>query len=164
MTDAIATAAAAAALEVPGELLEAGAASVERSTGWSTKAQARLIEARPAVHYREHAQHIAHRWAADPDVPGAAVAAALRAAAAAAVAVRSEHDVSLVWTGPSTDALGLRSTRAVLATLVANAIENLILVSYTTFDVDELAASLRIAIDRGVDVSLVLETTKWSAS
>ena len=86
------------------------------------------------------------------------MAAAMRTAASTAEAVRAEHKVSLVWTGPSTEAVRLRSTRSVLATLVANATESLVLVSFASYDVAELTAALTDAIERGVEVTLILET------
>ena len=156
--DAVTDAAVDAALHVPGELLAAGAAAIEDAPGWSTGSQSALIGASAAAHYREHAEAIARAWASTPDVAGAVVAAAMRAAASTAGAVRAEHNVSLVWTGPSTEAVRLRSTRAVLATLVANATESLVLVSFASYDVAELTAALTAAIARGVEVTLILET------
>ena len=161
-TDAIAGAitdsAVNAAKHVPGYLLAAGAAAIEDTPGWSTQSQSALIGASPAAHYREHAETIARAWSRTPDVAGAVVAAAIRAAAATAGAVRAEHKVSLVWTGPSTEAVRLRSTRSVLHTLVVNATESLVLVSFASYDIAELTAALADAIARGVDVTLILET------
>ena len=155
---AVTDAAVDAAMYVPGDLLAAGAAAIEDTRGWSTGSQSALIGASPAAHYREHAETIAQAWSRTPDVAGAVVAAAMRAAAAAAGAVRAEHKLSLVWTGPSTEAVRLRSTRSVLATLVANATESLVLVSFASYDVAELTTALADAIDRGVEVTLILET------
>lgn len=158
MIDQVGDAAAGAALEVPAHHLVAGAAAIEDRSRWTPAAQTALIEASPATHYREHAEVIARRWSETPSLPGAAVAAAMRAAASAVIAARAQHAVSLVWTGPSTDALGLRSTRAVLQTLVANATATLILVAFATYNVEELATDLAKAAARGVDVALILET------
>ena len=118
----------------------------------------RTDRCQPRVHYREHAETIARAWSRTPDVAGAVVAAAIRAAASTAGAVRAEHKVSLVWTGPSTEAVRLRSTRSVLHTLVANATESLVLVSFVSYNIAELTADLAAAIERGVDVTLILET------
>ena len=156
--DTVTGAAVDAALHVPGELLATGAAAIEDAPGWSTGSQFALIGASAAAHYREHAEAIAQAWASTPDVAGAVVAAAMRTAASTAEAVRAEHNVSLVWTGPSTEAVRLRSTRAVLATLVANATESLVLVSFTSYNVAELTTALADAIARGVEVTLILET------
>src|SRR5262249_54265730 len=142
MSDAVADAVVAAALEVPSQHLCAGALAVADISMWTPKAQATLIDASPAAHYRQHAKRIAEAWSANPSLPGAAVALSMRASAGAVDAARAEQSVSLVWTGPSTDAVGLRSTRAVLYTLVANATASLLLVSFATYDVADLAAVL----------------------
>ena len=156
--DAVVGATVDAALNVPGELLAAGAAAIEDTPGWSTGSQSALIGASAAAHFREHAETIAQAWSRTPDVAGAVVAAAIRAAASTVGAVRAQHKVSLVWTGPSTEAVPLRSTRAVLNTLVANATETLVLVSFASYDVAEMTAALTDAIARGVEVTLILET------
>ena len=158
IADAVTGAAVDAAMEVPGELLAAGAAAIEDARGWSTQSQSALIGASPAAHYREHAETIARAWSRTPEVAGAVVAAAMRVAAATAGAVRAEHKVSLVWTGPSTEAASMRSTRSVLHTLVANATETLVLVSFVSYKIAELTEDLADAIARGVEVTLILET------
>jgi phosphatidylserine/phosphatidylglycerophosphate/cardiolipin synthase-like enzyme len=158
MNEGVAEAAVAAALEVPSQHLTAGAVAVADLPGWTPKAQAKLIEASAAAHYRHHAERIARAWSGTPTLPGAAVALAMRSTAAAVTAARAEQSVSLVWTGPPTDALGLRSTRSVLNTLVANATESLVLVSFATYNVADLTAELAKAISRSVDVTLILET------
>ena len=155
---AVTAAAVNAAMHVPADLLAAGAAAIQDTPGWSTLSQSALIGASPAARYREHAETIARAWSRIPDVAGAVVAAAMRAAAATAGAARAEHKVSLVWTGPSTDAVRVRSTRSVLTTLVANATESLVLVSFVSYDIAELTADLAGAIDRGIAVTLILET------
>ena len=158
MSDPLTDAIVEAAIHVPEDLLVRGAVAIEGAPQWSLHTQSALFNAIPAAHYREHASNISREWSRAPDVDGAGVAAAMRAAAATAVAIRSEHAASLVWTGPPTEVTGLRSTRAVLSTLVANASESLVLVSFASYDVAELTSSLADAIARGVEVSLILET------
>ena len=158
MSDPFSDAIVEAAIHVPEEHLAAGATAIVGAPGWSTEWEAKLINASPAVNYRNHANRIARAWSGTSGLPGAAVAAAMRTAAATAEAVRSEHNASLVWTGPQTEIAGLRSTRAVLASMVANATKSLVLVSFATYDVSDLAASLAAAISRGVEVTLILET------
>jgi phosphatidylserine/phosphatidylglycerophosphate/cardiolipin synthase-like enzyme len=82
----------------------------------------------------------------------------VRSAVVAVDAARAVNQVSLVWTGPPTTAVGLRYTRSVLHSLVANARESLVIVSFAGYKVDDLVARLAEAVDRGVTVSLVLET------
>ena len=158
MNDPITDAIVDAAIHVPEELLSAGAAAIESATRWSATSRSSLIGAIPATNYHEHADKIAQAWSDTPDLAGATVAAAMRTAAATAATVRSEHNASLVWTGPSTEITGLRSTRSVLDTLVANATQSLILVSFATYNVAGLTERLADAIARGVKVTLILET------
>lgn len=153
LTDTVVTAAA----RVPGDLLVAGAEAVEHAPSWSQKTGAALVNASTAARYRAHAEEISEAWSQNTQVSGAAIAAALRAAAATTTRIRSEHDISLVWTGPTSTTSGLRSTRSVLTTLVNNATSSLVLVSYATYKVAQLAEDLVEAIERGVQVTLILE-------
>ena len=155
---AVTAAVADAAQSVPRELLVLGAEAIVDASEWSEASQAALVNASPAAHYREHASKIALAWSHIPALSGAVIAAAVHAAAATAEAVQAEHKVSLVWTGPATAPVSLRSTRSVLNTIVANATESLVLVSFASYDVEELTAALAEAIARGVEVKLILET------
>ncbi len=158
MSDPITEAVVTAAESVPGDLLLLGAAAIEGRPCWSPGAAAALVSASAASTYRLHAEVVGRTWSEAQGLPGAAIAAALRAAVAAVDASRAVNKVSLVWTGPPTRAVGLRSTRAVLKSLVANATESLMLVSYAGYNVEDLAVTLAEAASRGVAVSLVLET------
>lgn len=158
MSDPITQAVVVSAENVPGDLLLLGAAAVERASGWSKAVENQLFQAIPASDYKRHAELISHAWAGSPDTPGIAVASAIRAAVAAVTAGRAANRVSLVWTGPPTRALGLRSTRAVLSTIVAKAERSLLLVSFASYRIEELVVALVAAVDRGVEVTFVLET------
>jgi phosphatidylserine/phosphatidylglycerophosphate/cardiolipin synthase-like enzyme len=158
MTGSVVDAAVMFAEHVPAHLVELGAASVEASPVWSPEAASRLVEASPAAEYQQHARRLCLAWAKEPQLPGSAVSAALRAAARAVESCMAASRVSLVWTGPPTRAVGLRSTRAVIETLVSNATTSLVLMSFASYKVDDVADSLSAACDRGVDVALILET------
>ena len=157
MIDQLTAAIVKAVTKVPGELLVAGADAVEHSDSWSQKTGSALVNASPAARYRAHTDDISEAWSRNPQVSGAVVAASVRTAVATAAKIRSEHDVSLVWTGPTSATSGLRSTRSVLATLVNNATSSLVLLSYATFKVEGLASDLAKSIARGVQVTLILE-------
>ena len=156
--NAVTAAVADAARGVPGELLVLGAEAIMDAPRWSEASGSALVNASPAAHYREHAGKIALAWSRIPAQSGAVIAAATHAAVTTAESVQAEHKVSLVWTGPSTAPVSLRSTRSVLNTIVANATENLVLVSFASYDVADLTAALTDAIARGVEVTLILET------
>lgn len=158
MSDPITDVVVAAAESVPGDVLILGALAIDSPAGWSPDLEAKLLGASPAPLYRHHAHSIARTWADVPTTSGAVIAAAMRSAVSAIATGRALNRVSLVWTGPPSEVLGLRSTRAVVNTIVANAVETLVLVSFAGYKVDQLAASLAGAVDRGVDVTLILET------
>ena len=162
MSDPLTAAVVAAAHHIPEASLVAGANAIADHDHWSPTAASRLLEAVPAAGYTTHVRPIAEAWAAFPALPGAAVAAAIRAAGAAVSEARRENRLSLVWTGPPTDEITLRSTRAVLHDLIASATETLILVSYASYGVAELAEDLREAAERGVHITLILESDEDS--
>lgn len=162
MSDPLTAAVVTAARQIPEASLTAGAGAIADHDRWSPAAASRLLEAVPSAGYATHVRQIADAWAALPALPGAAVAAAMRAAGAAGSEARQENRLSLVWTGPPTDEITLRSTRAVLHDLIAGSTETLILVSYASYGVAELAEDLREAAERGVRVTLILESDEDS--
>lgn len=159
MTEPLIAAAVTAAEAMPAGAIHSAAASVDVQPRWSPAAGQLLVAADPAGGAALRLVAVADAWAAHPALPGAAVAAALRAAALAVARQRSETELSLVWTGPPTSEIGLRSTRAVLNGMVAEAERSVVLVSYAGYDVDDLVTSLAVAVERGVEIVLILETS-----
>lgn len=92
------------------------------------------------------------------DLPPAAVALALRAAARADERRRDEQTVELVWSGPTQPGTTSRRTEQVLLDLIEGAKESLILVTYAAYKVPRIVDALRAALDRGVRVTLILES------
>lgn len=66
-------------------------------------------------------------------------------------------DVLPVWTGPASTVGGSRLTIAVVADLIAEAQQEIVLVSYATYPPVSVAAALSAAAERGVAVTLLLE-------
>jgi phosphatidylserine/phosphatidylglycerophosphate/cardiolipin synthase-like enzyme len=64
-----------------------------------------------------------------------------------------------VWTGPESDRSGGRLTLAVLADLISEARHQILLVSYATLPSIEIRAALASAVERGVEVTALLEST-----
>ena len=62
-----------------------------------------------------------------------------------------------VWTGPESTAGQGRLTLAVVADLIAEAETELLLASYATYPGPDVRQALHAALDRGVDVTLLLE-------
>lgn len=66
-------------------------------------------------------------------------------------------DVRPVWTGPASAVVGSRLTIAVVADLIAEAQQEIVLVSYATYPPAGVTAALSEAAERGVAVTLLLE-------
>lgn len=95
----------------------------------------------------------------------AAVLVALDAALAVASLERDRHGRGeLVWTGPPTQTLRVRPTRAVVHELIERATHRLTLVTFASHDIKPLIHDLdRARLDRGVAVRVILETREDSA-
>ena len=98
-------------------------------------------------------------WRADPAMPGRAVAGMLEAASGTAERLRSQQQLSLVWTGPPTGHVPVRATAMALLDLIAEATEELLLVSFAAYKVPALVQALTEAMERGVRVRFVLESS-----
>jgi cardiolipin synthase len=98
-------------------------------------------------------------WRADPTMPGRAVAGMLEAASGAAERLRSQQQLSLVWTGPPTGHVPVRATAMALLDLITEATEELLLVSFAAYKVPAVVQALIEATERGVKVRLVLDSS-----
>jgi phosphatidylserine/phosphatidylglycerophosphate/cardiolipin synthase-like enzyme len=118
----------------------------------------------PVGAFARQAARLVDAWAHHaPNLAGPAVALALRTAAHTVASCRSEQTIDLVWTGPTTRAVPVRLTRAVLLEVIGAADHELVLFSYAAFRVQAVLDALAHAATRGVTIRLVLETTDDSA-
>lgn len=85
------------------------------------------------------------------------LAGALLGAGRAVAVERSRQSIDVVWTGPSSDVRTSRLTSAVVVDLIDEATEEILLVSFATQSEPTVASALAAAVDRGVDVSMLLE-------
>ncbi|MFN2136855.1 MAG: DISARM system phospholipase D-like protein DrmC [Candidatus Promineifilaceae bacterium] len=97
-----------------------------------------------------------------PDQSPVAVALALRAAAETAEYYRQLQQLELVWTGPKTDYVPIRRTDQALLQLINEAQDSLQIVSFAVYKIERLKTALLSAVERGVEVSLYLETPEES--
>ncbi len=149
------------AREIPGESLVRVAQAVEqlpadaRPEEWAKAVQA-------VVHgdHRDRLRNLLAAWRA-VDLGGGfhALAWALRAAAHADEEHRRRQTIELVWTGPAPPGSQLRRTDQALLELIHAARQELIIVTFAAYKVPEIAAALEQAADRGVRISLILEST-----
>lgn len=98
-------------------------------------------------------------WKADSEVPGRAVAGMLEAASGAAERLRSEQQLSVVWTGPPTGHVPVRATAMALLDLIADAKHELLLVSFAAYKVPVLVEAVAAAVERGVKVRFILDSS-----
>jgi phosphatidylserine/phosphatidylglycerophosphate/cardiolipin synthase-like enzyme len=160
MTVSLATAVRTAALELPPGDIAAMAAAFDRHWRPTTSAREDIVGAVATERYRQRASGVFDTWA--DELPGMAVALALRTAADTAAAARSEQVVEIAWTGPQTMEVALRATKPVLLEVIAAARHRLVLVSFAAYKVADVVGALRVARGRGVDIRLVLETAEDS--
>lgn len=149
----------AAVTNLAADHVDALAAAVEGAAVYTPALRATVPDAIPTAPFAERAAAVLDAWAAQPDLPGIAVAMALRSASWATEAAREAQRVEVVWTGPSSTAVPVRRTDAVLQQVIASAQRSLLVVSFAAYKVPTVIAALEAALARGVAVTLVLETT-----
>jgi len=96
-------------------------------------------------------------WDSHPDVRGDLLGLAVHAAAIAHDDARTDLGLELVVSGPSTPALHARRTEQVLLTLIHQAKQELLLVTYSLSMYDGLRHAIKAALDRGVTVTVLAE-------
>ncbi|MEU8021020.1 DISARM system phospholipase D-like protein DrmC [Micromonospora haikouensis] len=131
---------------------------VDRSTDGTTVA-AELIDVRPGFSVGAHAGRLVRSWRTEaPDLPGPAVALALRSAAL--LRQRADaHRTELAVSGPTTSSVPVRLTSSVVVEVVRAARSSLLVASFAAYGVAEVIAELRSAAHRGVHIDLILESS-----
>jgi phosphatidylserine/phosphatidylglycerophosphate/cardiolipin synthase-like enzyme len=94
--------------------------------------------------------------------PGAALALALRSAAAMHQWHRDRQVLDLVWTGPVPEGSHFRRTDQALLQLIDAAQSELLIVSFVAYKVPLVKEALARAAQRGVTIKLVLESSEES--
>lgn len=157
MSDEVATLAVALAVRLPtGDLGELSAAAARGRRGLLAL---RARSAAPA--FRDACDRcLAVLPSCGPDYLAGTLAGAARLA---------QHrdragTVEVVWTGPQSQLRTSRLTSAVVSELIGQSREEVLLVSYATHTEPGIASALQAAIDRGVQVTLLLERAADNAS
>ena len=122
---------------------------------------ASLARAVATPHYRGTVEELVCVWSQHPDVSAEALAIAVECAAERVEWARQE-ELSLVWSGPATDAVPVRRSDQTLLQLVRAAKRRLIIVSYAVYSVPDIAKALVAGARRGVEVAVVLESAEES--
>lgn len=92
--------------------------------------------------------------------PIAELSAMLIAATAAYHRAKSEQEIELVWTGPSSILIATRKTEQALLQVIDAAEARLFMTSFVAYDVESIMKALRRAIQRSVQVSMLLEASE----
>ena len=125
--------------------------------GWPARRH-NMLGAVATPHYRRHTEMLLLAWQQDAaDVPGAALALALMAASAVLGRARMSQTVEVVWTGP-VGTLPVRRTAQVLQGLIDGAQRELMIVSFAVYDVPTIAAAIARAAQRGVTITIIIES------
>jgi cardiolipin synthase len=132
---------------------------VEAPTAQSRHTAANLI---PAPRFKAAVSSLWSAWESAGGIDGPALAMMLRAASAVANTLRASQSIDIAWTGPSSAHVPVRLSGQVLLDLIAEARQQLIIVSFAAYKVPEIVDALRAAALRGVDVRLILETAEDS--
>lgn len=118
--------------------------------------EARRIDV-PTPVARARLRELVAAWRGVDDASPEAISLALMASRRTAGAVDRAQTLELLWTGPGSGLLPVRRIDQTLEGLIARAEDELLMVSFVVFDIPSVVRELRGAVDRGVDVRLVLE-------
>jgi hypothetical protein len=83
----------------------------------------------------------------------------LLAASHVFIKVSAEQSIELVWTGPTTPFVSARRTEQALLQVINAAETSLFITSFVAYDVSGIVKSLNEAINRGVSISMLLESS-----
>ena len=112
---------------------------------------------------RDRTREMLRQWRKDfSDLSSQAVAWALRTAGEASAISPLSQRIQVVWSGPVSKGCTLRRTEQVLLDLIRNASKSLLIVSFVVYKIPTIAEALRSAVERGVEITLVLESPEES--
>jgi phosphatidylserine/phosphatidylglycerophosphate/cardiolipin synthase-like enzyme len=89
-----------------------------------------------------------------------AIASALMASAYSIQTTQQSLAAELVWTGPPTLGIPVRRTDQVLLQLIRDTQQQLIIISFAVYKIPEIAEALLEALERGIQLKIILETTQ----
>jgi phosphatidylserine/phosphatidylglycerophosphate/cardiolipin synthase-like enzyme len=92
-------------------------------------------------------------------IPAAELAVMLTAAGAAYYRAKTEQEIELVWTGPSSTLVATRRTEQALLQVIEISASRLFITSFVAYGVASIMKALERAVERGVEVSMLLESS-----
>jgi phosphatidylserine/phosphatidylglycerophosphate/cardiolipin synthase-like enzyme len=146
--------------DLPVELVEGLAAALTEATttNWASL-RTQAISAVTQLAVRERVREFLDFWQSNaPAVSAESVVLGLLAAAQAEEYHRGCQKLELVWTGPDSQVIPLRRTDQALLQLINGAQETLHIVSFAVYKPEAISQAIVNATQRGVSVSVYLET------
>jgi len=107
---------------------------------------------------RERLEELLQCWD-ESAIPPAELAGVIIGASYAYHSAKTEQELELVWTGPSSELVATRKTEQALLQVINAAKVKFFLTSFVAYDVDAVKKAILAAADRGVDVSMLLESS-----
>ena len=96
-------------------------------------------------------------WEKVPEVPPTGLKVALLASSRTNKTILDRQSIELIWTGPKTEGVALRQTDQALLEVISSARKELLIVSFVAYKADSITKAMSKAIDRGVEIIMVLE-------
>lgn len=96
-------------------------------------------------------------WISFPEVTPKELSVAMLSASQTSMLYERRSAVELVWTGPTTGLVPVRHTEQVLRQVIQSSKRRLFIVSYVAYKVNSIIQALQDAIDRQVQISILLE-------
>lgn len=120
-----------------------------------------LLQQLPKPVWRQALTDLLAVWYEDnPTLQGESIATALCTAHYGIERAEEALNIEVVWTGPEVSRIPVRRTEQVLLQLIRTASEELTLASFALYKVPTLTKALIAALDRGVQVRIIAETTE----
>lgn len=130
-------------------------ASYIRKINARNLAQADIVNTPNAI---QAIERLSNAWLST-EIASSELASMLMAASHAYTKTRSEQSIELVWTGPTTPVVAARRTEQALLQVINSASQTLFLTSFVAYDVSSIVKALNGVVDRGVQVSMLLESS-----
>lgn len=135
------------------------AAWYECEDGRWSQLQAKTIQVMSQPEIRQRALVFLAYWQNEkPQLSVASVSLAMLAAAQMAEHDRQAQQLELAWTGPDSQVIPLRRTDQALLQLIHEAQTTLHIVSFAVYKAENVSRALVAAAERGVAISIYLET------
>lgn len=86
------------------------------------------------------------------------IAGILKGASYGYLSEKAREEIQLVWTGPDLNLIPVRRSEQILLELINSAQSSLLFVSFVLVNIPKIEAAIRQALERGVDVRMLLES------